>query len=136
MADGLRRIIESGAPSTVIPRRVYVDARDFFQSALEAAGDAVPANPSASIANYIIASQTLNAGKPPAPVVRNELRERLTSYNHLLQLLSEGHPPEPADTQTVKELCGFFAELQNEAESEAYQRVMRFDITRPGFRLV
>src|SRR5205814_8968452 len=61
MVNGLTRILDQNANAEAIPRRVYADVQEFFKLALEAAGDGLPQNPSASISNYIIAAGAASA---------------------------------------------------------------------------
>ena len=127
MAEGLGQILNHEATSTAIPRRVYVDASEFFRLALEAAGDALPANPSASISNYIIAADAASA-LPARPDSRAALRTRLEEYAALLSKLQGGTPVSDDDESTAAGLRDFFVKVQQEAEAETYDQVVRLDL--------
>ena len=126
MAEGLDKIVRQGAQSTAIPRRVYVDAMEFFRLALEAAGDTLPANPSASISNYIIAAEAAK-GLPQRPTDRAALRTCLEEYAGLLNKLQAGAQMSPQDKTTATRLEQFFSKVQQEAEADAYDRVVRLE---------
>ena len=125
MVEGLDQILTRQVPSTTaIPRRVYVDAHRFFELALEAAGDALPQNPSASIANYIIAADAAKI-RVESPADRAQLESRLQRYADLLTKLEVGNALIAEDNEPMADLKRFFAEVQHDAEAEAYERMAR-----------
>ena len=133
MAEGLGQMLQHGAEGSVIPRRVYTDAQEFFRLALEAAGDAVPSNPSASIANYLIAAGAMPAQKEP--VDRPALETFLKEYAQFLQRLQLGKPLRSDDSKVAHELQQFFVQVQEEAEAEAYDKIVQFEPPRTGLRI-
>lgn len=135
MADGLTRMLRDGAGATVIPKRVYTDAQKFFRIALEAAEDTVPKNPSASIANYIIAAEAAR-GQHAVYDAREKLKEQLEQYDLLLKRLANGDTPLKEEQKSVDELCRFFAQLHHEAEAEAYDRAVSMQFTQTGHRML
>jgi hypothetical protein len=135
MVNGLAQILDSQvAPTVAIPRRVYVDAHQFFKIALEAAGDVVPNNPSASIANYIIAADAAKV-VVQSEADRAQLQTRLLQYATLLNKLENGAAPLQGELETARQLKEFFAQVQHEAEVEAYERVVRSQPPPAGFRM-
>lgn len=134
MVDGLDRIIQGQAPpASAISRRVYVDAQTFFDLALEAARDGVPQNPSASIANYIIAANAANV-QVQSPGDRLQLRSRLEEFVDLLVALQARTTVVTGDVQGLTDLKCFFAEVQHDAAAEAYER-MASEIPQTSMRL-
>jgi hypothetical protein len=133
MVDGLDQILHHDvAPAMAIPKRVYVDARDFFKLAIEAASDDLPRNPSASISNYIIAA---GAAKILVQSIedRAQLEARLNEYALLIAKLQAGMPPVGGDVQAATALKEFFAVVQQEAETESYERVVQSEGPKNGF---
>lgn len=126
MAEGLGHILQSHGPAA-IPPRVYVDAREFFRLALEAAGDGLPTNPSASISNYILAADAARA-LPQRPSDRTALRVCLEGYSSFLQKLESSGSVDPADEGTAGQLREFFVKVQQEAEAETYGKAVRLDL--------
>jgi hypothetical protein len=125
IADGLAKILE-GEAATLIPTAVYSDAREFFRLALDATGDAIPKNPSASIANYIIAAEAVRAVQH-AQADRATMRAYLQNYRAFLERL-QSHGTVPAeDVGLATELKDFFFQLQQEAEAESYDRVVQYE---------
>jgi hypothetical protein len=134
MAEGLGRILDQGAAPTTIPRRVYADASEFLNLALEGATDSVSPNPSASVANYIIAADAAKS-VPRSSADRAALHTCLDQYAQVLSRLAAGQGLTQADSDTAKNLQRFFSQLQQEAESEAYDRIVQFEPPRMNFRL-
>jgi len=133
MVDGLEQIIQGQAPPTsAISRRVYVDAQRFFDLALEAARDGVPQNPSASIANYIIAANAAHAVHSSGD--RLQLRSRLEQFVDLLTALQARTTVVTDDVKGLTDLKCFFAEVQHDAAAEAYER-MASEIPQTSMRL-
>jgi hypothetical protein len=134
MVDGLERIIQGqAAPAAAISRRVYVDAQRFFDLALEAARDGIPQNPSASIANYIIAANAANV-QVQSPGDRLQLRSRLEQFVDLLNTLQTRTTVVTGELQDLTDLKCFFAEVQHDAAAEAYER-MATEIPQTSMRL-
>jgi hypothetical protein len=135
MVDGLGQILGDNAGAEVIPRRVYSDAQDFFRLALEAAGDTLPTNPSASISNYIIAAGAAKALPQPS-TDRAELQRRLQEYAIVVNQLQSGQNLAEHERRIAVTLKDFFAQVQREAEAEAYNRVVESDPLPISFRLL
>jgi hypothetical protein len=135
MADGLGGMLERGEKPSVVPRRVYSDAKEFFRLALEAAGDTVPQNPSASIANYIIAADAVRAVQHNQ-TDRTALRKCLEGYQQLVERLECSDAFKPEEAAVANELKDFFLELEQEAEAETYDRIVQFESPKSGLRLV
>jgi len=133
MVEGLGKILEdSQTPAAAISRRVYVDAHRFFDLALEAAGDTLPKNPSASIANYILAANAANV-RVRSTADRDTLRTRLVEYAGLVGILAQGNRPQAIDTLTG--LRDFFREVQHDAEAEAYRMLATNEAQTISFRV-
>lgn len=135
MVDGLGQILgQQGSPAS-IPRRVYVDAKEFFRLAIEGAGNTVPTNPSASIANYIIAADAAKI-EVTSEAQRAQLEARLQEFASLLRKLEDGVGPADAkETASAVALKDFFAGILHEAELEAYERAVAFKMPPTALKL-
>jgi hypothetical protein len=133
MVNGLTRILDQNASPEAIPKRVYADVQEFFKLALEAAGDGLPQNPSASISNYIIAAGAARA-VPQPPEDRADLLARLEHYSSVVNKLEAGEPLTKTENEAAATLKEFFLQVQHEAEAEAYDRVVESDPYRTIFR--
>lgn len=135
MVEGLDRVLQQQQATTApIPRRVFLDAQEFFKLALEAAGDALPNNPSASIANYIIAADAAKV-IVQSEADRVQLQTRLVLYSALLNKLETGGPLlQEEELETARGLKQFFAQVQREGEAEAYENVIHSEPLPSAFR--
>ena len=125
MVDGLDQIIGHHATPASIPKRVYVDAKEFFRLAIEGAGNTVPTNPSVSIANYIIAADAAKI-EVTSEVQRVQLEARLQEFAGLLQKLERGAGPTGEnETASAVALKDFFAGILHDAELESYERAFK-----------
>lgn len=128
MVEGLDRLIAGEQPGTVIPRRVCADAQEFLRLALEGSEDSVTQNPPASISNYLIAAGAVRATADHSYGDRTEVRAALSDYADFVRRISAGSPRETLNDTTAKKLRGFFRQLQQEGEAEAYDKVVHFEM--------
>lgn len=107
-----------GSKNTAIPEGVLDAAKEFFTLVLDAQGDA-PRFPSASIANYLIATETLEKSVTPPPATTEENIAELKRYAEVLERLRG--TVDQSDRATVEHLQRFFSKLKESADAEAYE---------------
>jgi hypothetical protein len=128
MVEGLDRLLAGDRDQAVIPRRVCADAQEFLRLALEGSEDVVTQNPPASISNYLIAAGAVRATADHAGGDRVEVRAALRDYADFVGRLSTNQPGDAFNDTTAQELRGFFRQLQQEGEDEAYDKVVHFEM--------
>jgi hypothetical protein len=109
-----------------IPVGVYRDAREFYKLVLEAAGDDTPANPPASINAYALAADAVRAVRADAS--RADVEQTLGTQNTLLNRLQQTSVLSEDELKTLSSLRTFFLWLKQEGESEAYERVVGYEL--------
>lgn len=108
----------AGSTSADIPEGVLDAAKRFFELVLDAQG-AAPQYPSASIANYLIATEALEKSVTPPPKTTDQNVAELKRYADVLDRL-RGTLSEQ-ERETLTHLQRFFSKLKESADAEAYE---------------
>lgn len=117
-----------------VPQGIYSDALRFFSLVTQAADNAVPQNPPASINAYAIAASLVSKGADGAHT-RAEIGQRLKEYSTLVKRLAKPGHLRREEIHTANRLQKFFVSLRNEGEAEAYDTSGHFQVSQNPGRL-
>lgn len=107
-----------GAQKVDIPAGILDEARQFFKLALEAQAGS-QSSPSAAIANYLIATETLEQSAEPPPSTTEENVAELRRCAETVEFLPG---PVPEDRRSdLQGLSRFFEKLKEAGDAEAYE---------------
>ena len=127
MVKKLQEIVDTKESAAhPIPPGVYRDAQELYRLVLEAAGDATPVNPPASINAYALAADAVRAQRADAS--RAEVKQTLEKQKALLDDLQRARAFSEEELETLASLQAFFLWLKQEGESEAYERGVGYDL--------
>lgn len=125
MAECLSKILETKRIEGElggVPKGVYRAAQDFFRLVLEAAGDALPDDPPASINAYMIATESMRRSLRAVPQTSPELESYLKQYSSFIdeRLQHKGNLTDE-ELLTATSLQKFFLRLAQDGDAETYE---------------
>ena len=130
MAEHAHRISEAGRTFPAgLPQAAYASARRFFASALEQGEDI---DPSAALASFKIAADTMLECVQPVPTAWEDISDRLARYAQFVQTLDSERDLTADDRSIARELERFFLQLVADGEEQDYVEAVRFDSTQEG----
>ncbi|HEX8846977.1 MAG TPA: hypothetical protein VF791_20205 [Pyrinomonadaceae bacterium] len=136
MAECLEKYVnEQKVTPSDIPEGVFEGAEEFFSLALDAAGNARPGSPPASISAYVFATDALRGSLHSFPTTDQELQAKLEKYAAFLKSLTKPHSlTEESDVETATTLRDFFFRLAQDGEIEVYERSVKAEPLPTGYR--
>lgn len=126
MADRLNKVIsEKQVTQGLIPEGVYRGIKRFFELVLNPDGKQIP---SANIANCLIAANTVaRSAAEMAPRNLQEFDAIMKSYSLFIDELMDERTLTPEELSKAEELRRFFKQLEQDGETEAYEKLVRWD---------
>lgn len=124
-ADRLDKLIsEQRVTKDLIPEGVYRGIKRFFTLVLNPDGNQIP---SANIANCLIAANTVAQSAEKAPRNLQEFAEVMKGYSLFIDRLTEERTLSPDELRKARELMRFFKRLEQDGETEAYEKSVGWD---------
>jgi hypothetical protein len=125
MADRLGKVItEQRVTTGLIPEGVYRGIKRFFLLVLNPDGNQIPA---ANIANCLIAANALARSRETPPRNLLEFDQILNEYSRFVNSLADEREVTPNEIQKAEELRKFFKQLEQDGETDAYEKLVRWD---------
>lgn len=127
MAGRLSNIIQAKSiKEGDIPTGVYKDSVAFFDLALQATNNFLPANPPASVNAFTIAVEVVKNSVSSVP--SEEIESYLEKYHRFVNNLHDPRNLNEEELEVARSLRMFFLKLQQAGEFETHKRMVQSDM--------
>lgn len=129
IAESLGKMIRHKRVSPgMLPKGVYSDAMEFFRQIMQSVNTAKPDTPTTNLNAYLIAAEAVRESSPVLHETQ-DVDDCLKEFSSFIKSLKEPRDLTKEELKLAKILQKFFLQLQEDGETEAYER--RFERGAP-----